>query len=80
MTSSHASHAYLPAPSFPLHIPRIKAEKWKEGSGVKGRMEPADVAVIAEVVAGVKGADVGEVIRAAWENAGRLFWGDGRIE
>ena len=43
-------------------------------------MEPGDVAVIAEVVAGVKGMDVGEVIYAAWENAGRLFWGDGDVE
>lgn len=44
VTSNHASSAYLPDQDSELHIPKVsKAQQWKEGSGVKGRMEPAEV-------------------------------------
>ncbi|KAI9632991.1 uncharacterized protein MKK02DRAFT_35211 [Dioszegia hungarica] len=75
ITTSHASHPFLPPTSSSVYIQRVnKAEKWQEGQGVKGRMEPADVAVIAEVVARVNGVKVEEVIQAAWGNTERLFW------
>ena len=82
ITSSHASHRYLPK-SVPtpvqtqnsLYIPRVnKAEKFIAGSGVKGRQEPADVVVIAHVVAAIRRESVKDVTRAAWRNSCTLFW------
>jgi TatD DNase family protein len=65
----------MPPATSPLYISRVnKAEKWQEGQGVKGRMEPADVTLIAEVVAKVKGVDLDQLLEAAWENSEKLFW------
>ena len=46
-TSSHVSSAYLPSPDSPMVLRKVaKPEKWAEGMGVKGRMEPAEVSGI----------------------------------
>lgn len=43
-TSSHASQPHLPPSDSSLLIKRVsKPQGWKEGFGIKGRMEPADV-------------------------------------
>lgn len=43
-TSSHASSVYLPDKDSPLYLAKVsKAQQWKEGLAVKGRMEPAEV-------------------------------------
>ena len=51
----------------------VKKERWEEGGLVKGRNEPALIGRVAVVVAGIKGVDVGEVVRCAWENSVRVF-------
>lgn len=52
VTTSHASSSYLPDKDSPLHIPKVsKVQQWKERSGVKGRMEPAEVSRTLCVVA-----------------------------
>jgi TatD DNase family protein len=44
ITTSHASSAFLPEKDSPLLLPKVsKAQQWKEGMAVKGRMEPAEV-------------------------------------
>ena len=75
ITTSHASHAHLPPADSPLLLSKVnKPEKFKEGQGVKGRMEPCEVGVIAHVVASVKGVPVEEVADAAWANTIKLFY------
>lgn len=75
VTKSHASHIHLPPSDSLLLLPKVnKAEKWKEGMGVKGRMEPCEVPVIAYIVAKVKGVPVGEVADQAWRNTMRVFY------
>lgn len=45
-TSSHASAAYVPPKDSHLAVQKVsKPDKWKEGLGVKGRMEPAEVRI-----------------------------------
>ncbi|OWZ68410.1 hypothetical protein AYX15_00824 [Cryptococcus neoformans] len=45
-TASHASSAYIPPKDSHLAVQKVsKADKWKEGLGVKGRMEPAEVMI-----------------------------------
>lgn len=45
-TASHASAAYIPPKDSHLAVQKVsKADKWKEGLGVKGRMEPAEVRI-----------------------------------
>ena len=44
ITTSHASSQFLPDKDSPLLLPKVsKAQQWKEGFAVKGRMEPAEV-------------------------------------
>lgn len=92
--TSHASHALLPPADHPLALLKkvSKPQSFKEGQGVKGRMEPAEVSraflkqsmlnltckvgAIAYIVAGVKGLSVEEVAAAAWQNTMRLFYPD----
>lgn len=57
VTTSHASSKYLPDKDSPLQIPKVsKAQQWKEGSGVKGRMEPAEVSHSVRYIADGSGA------------------------
>ncbi|KAK1923776.1 hypothetical protein DB88DRAFT_505539 [Papiliotrema laurentii] len=75
ITTSHASHAHLPQPGSPLLLEKVnKPEKHKPGAGVKGRMEPCEVPIIAQVIANVKGISLKEVAHAAWSNTLRLFY------
>lgn len=75
ITTSHASHAHLPQPGSPLLLEKVnKPEKHKTGAGVKGRMEPCEVPIIAQVIANVKGISLEEVAHAAWSNTLRLFY------
>lgn len=77
ITASHASHRYLTDLVPGSSIPRVnKAEKFVRGQGVKGRQEPADVVLIAHVVAAVRKESVDEVVAAAWHNSCSLFWPD----
>lgn len=67
----------MPDKDSSLNISRVsKAQQWKEGRGVKGRMEPAEVRVIAHIVAAVRGIPLEELARAVWDNSLRLFWPD----
>lgn len=92
VTSSHASSVHLPDKDWPLHIPKVsKAQQWKEGHGVKGRMEPAEVSnclgsgampltsqirLIALIVAQIKGVPLDVFAQAVWDNTMRLFYPD----
>ena len=67
-----------------------KSKNFKEGQGIKGRNEPADVSsflclgslglmalqitAVAYVVAKAIGKPVEEVAKAAWENTARVFF------
>ena len=53
--------------------PAVKKEKFKKGSMVKSRNEPAAISHVAHVVAGVKGVDTRVVVEAAWRNTIELF-------
>ena len=75
ITASHASHPLLPPADSPLMLAKSsRPEKWKTGMGVKGRMEPCEIGVIAHIVAGIRGMEVEEVADAAWQNTMRLFY------
>ncbi|WVN87011.1 uncharacterized protein L203_102187 [Cryptococcus depauperatus CBS 7841] len=74
-TSTHASSAHLPDPESSLMVQKVsKPEKWKEGLGVKGRMEPAEIGVIAHIVAHIKEVTVESLAEQVWSNTTRLFW------
>ncbi|WVQ79419.1 hypothetical protein IAT38_001516 [Cryptococcus sp. DSM 104549] len=74
-SSTHASHPHMPPADSPLYIERAsKPEKFKPGQGVKGRMEPAEVRVIAHVVASVRGVPLEELASQVWDNTTRLFY------
>ncbi|WVQ96182.1 hypothetical protein IAU59_003285 [Kwoniella sp. CBS 9459] len=75
VTASHASHAHLPTADSELLIKRVgKPEKFQEGLGVKGRWEPADIGVIAHIVASIRGVPIDELAEKVWDNAMRLFY------
>ncbi|OCF46111.1 TatD DNase [Kwoniella heveanensis CBS 569] len=75
VTASHASHAHLPPSDSPYCIKRVgKPEKFQEGSGVKGRWEPADIGVIAHIVASIRGTPIEELADKVWDNTMRLFY------
>ncbi|WVQ75088.1 hypothetical protein IAR50_004697 [Cryptococcus sp. DSM 104548] len=74
-TSTSAGFPFLPPADSPLNIQKMgRPDRQKEGLGVKGRMEPAELGVIAHVVAQVKGIDVEELAREVWDNTMRLFY------
>ena len=76
ITSTHASHAYLPEASSLLHLKRVKPQSWTSETGVKGRQEPADVLLVAHIVAKLRGVTIEELAKQCWENSLRLFWPD----
>lgn len=79
ITNSHASRHYLPSTDS-LFIPRVnKPEKFAPGLGVKGRQEPADVVIIAHVVAAIRGESVAELMAAVWCNSCSLFWPESTV-
>ncbi|KAF9894803.1 hypothetical protein FE257_004424 [Aspergillus nanangensis] len=53
--------------------PSRKHNKFLPGQMVKTRNESCTIERVAMVVAGLKGVDVGDVARAAWENSVRMF-------
>ena len=62
MRASHASAKHKnAAPPLPK---AVRKEKWERGLMVKGRNEPATIAHVAHVVAGVKGISIEEVCEA----------------
>ncbi|WWD20111.1 hypothetical protein CI109_104586 [Kwoniella shandongensis] len=74
-TTSHASHPYLPSSDSPLVLKRVgKPEKFQSGLAVKGRMEPADVVVIAHVVASIRGIEILSLAEQVWQNTQKLFY------
>ncbi|KAJ9091751.1 hypothetical protein QFC19_008961 [Naganishia cerealis] len=73
ITSSSAAAKHLPPPGHAL-APIGKVKSFKPGQGVKGRNEPADVGVVAYVVAQAMGRPVEEVVQAAWKNTVRIFF------
>lgn len=56
-----------------LGAPAVKKEKFVKGRMVKSRNEPSATALVAVVVAMVKGVGLEEVCEAAWRNSVRLF-------
>ncbi|CAD6942588.1 unnamed protein product [Tilletia controversa] len=66
------ANADLSALAYP---PTSKKEKWKAGTAVKGRNEPASLAGVAAVVAALKGVSLEEVARHTTANAKWLFRG-----
>ncbi|CEN60577.1 hypothetical protein ASPCAL03013 [Aspergillus calidoustus] len=50
-----------------------KHGKFVSGQMVKGRNESCTIELVARVVAGLKGVEVGEVAEAAWGNSVRMF-------
>lgn len=69
--ASHASAKMLEgSPEMPK---AVKKEKWTREYMVKGRNEPCAIALVAHVVARVKGVRVEEVTEAAWRNSVRMF-------
>jgi len=55
------------------HWPAVEPKKHDPDRLVKGRSEPAQLLQVAEAVAGVRGAELGEVLAAAYANSRRLF-------
>ena len=75
ITSTSAAFPLLPSPGSELLLAKVgKPEKFKLDHGVKGRMEPCEVGIIAHVVARIKGVSMEEIAEAAWENTLRLFY------
>jgi TatD DNase family protein len=74
VTTSHASYKHLPKDL--VVVEKVKPEKFVEGKGVKGRNEPADVVVIAHIVASIRGESLEKVANAAFDNTMRLFYHD----
>lgn len=77
---SHASSKVLKEAQEMLdmigEVPRtaaVKKERWVKGKMVKSRNEPAATALVAVVVAMVKGITLEEVCEAAWKNSVELF-------
>lgn len=71
---SHASAKVLKERGVvKVGIDGVKKERWVEGKLIKGRNEPAAIWQVAEVIAGVKGVSVEEVVEAAWRNTVGLF-------
>lgn len=56
-----------------LGTPAVKKEKFAKGRMVKSRNEPTATALVAVVVAMVKGVSLEEVCEAAWKNSVSLF-------
>ncbi|KAK8849486.1 hypothetical protein IAR55_004820 [Kwoniella newhampshirensis] len=74
-TSSHASASHLPPADSPLVSKRVaKPEKFQSGLGVKGRMEPADIVVIAHIVASIRGISIESLAEQVWRNTQTLFY------
>lgn len=71
---SHASARVLKERGVAkVGVDGVKKERWAPGKMVKGRNEPAEIWQVAEVIAGVKGISVEEVVEAAWRNTVGLF-------
>ncbi|EON62686.1 hypothetical protein W97_01910 [Coniosporium apollinis CBS 100218] len=73
MRASHASAKYLEGFVPAAEGKAVKKEKWSKGATVRGRNEPASIAAVAWVVAGVKGVGVEVVAEAAWRNSVEMF-------
>lgn len=77
LTTSHASHRHLvnlPSDLAALYgPPQVAPEKFTDGKGVKGRMEPCGVGRVAWVVAQAKGISMEEVCSFAYDNTIKLF-------
>ncbi|WVW86687.1 hypothetical protein I302_108741 [Kwoniella bestiolae CBS 10118] len=75
ITSSHESHQYLAPPNSSLFIERVnKPDKFRVGAGVKGRQEPADIAIIAHVVSSIRQIPFEELSEQVWQNTIKLFY------
>lgn len=72
---THASSVFLNEADAPVvpGLPAVKKERFKVGSMVKGRNEPATICRVAHVVARVKGVPIKTVCEAAWRNSVKLF-------
>ncbi|KAF4584319.1 hypothetical protein GQ602_005692 [Ophiocordyceps camponoti-floridani] len=60
-------------PQMPMRFKSVKKEQWTEGVMVKGRNEPCNIELIAQIVAIIHGVTVEEVCEAAWSNTIKLF-------
>ncbi|PHH75785.1 hypothetical protein CDD80_2068 [Ophiocordyceps camponoti-rufipedis] len=60
-------------PQIPMRFKSVKKEQWKEGLMVKGRNEPCNIELIAQIVATIHGVTLEEVCEAAWSNTIKLF-------
>jgi TatD DNase family protein len=73
--SSEVAKRYLVnAPTLPGSK---KKDKWTEEHMVKERNESCGISHVAFIVAGLKGINVEEVAKSAWENSTRMFWPEG---
>ncbi|CAD6569898.1 MAG: hypothetical protein TREMPRED_005500 [Tremellales sp. Tagirdzhanova-0007] len=74
-SASHASSSYHPPSTSPLVMQKVsKPDKWKDGRGVKGRMEPAEIGIIAHMVATIRQEPIEQLAEQVWKNSLRLFW------
>ncbi|CAI6072329.1 unnamed protein product [Clonostachys chloroleuca] len=70
-TSSDLAKRYLAnAPALPASK---KKDKWDASAMIKERNESVAIDRVAYVVAGLKGIEVEEVAKAAWENSTKMF-------
>ncbi|KAJ3039332.1 TatD DNase [Rhizophlyctis rosea] len=73
---THASFPYIK--DTPLYTEHKKLQKdkakWVEGCMVKGRNEPSHIRHVLQVVAGVKGMDVGKVAKVLHDNTMKVFF------
>ncbi|KAK6908928.1 hypothetical protein I203_102934 [Kwoniella mangroviensis CBS 8507] len=75
ITSSHESHKYLPHTDSGCFIERVnKPDKWKDGMGVKGRQEPADIVIIANIVSKIMDIPLEQLSQQVWQNTIKLFY------
>ncbi|GHJ83772.1 hypothetical protein NliqN6_0174 [Naganishia liquefaciens] len=73
ITGSHASAKLLPPAGHAL-APVPKSKNYKQGQGVKGRNEPADITAVAWVVSQAMSLTVEQVAQATWENTVKVFF------
>lgn len=77
MRPSHASAKYREgAPELPKSA---KKEKWSSDTMVKGRNEPATIAHVAHIIAGIHDVPASKIINAAWSNSVKMFGFDDTV-
>ncbi|RDA92242.1 hypothetical protein CP533_5698 [Ophiocordyceps camponoti-saundersi (nom. inval.)] len=58
---------------MPRRYRLVKKERWEKDVMIKGRNEPCNIELVAEIVALLKGVTVEDICEAAWANTEELF-------